>query len=234
MQTIKQTIENLHASLKDYIEATYHISAPSLIVQRQSLLDNDGVIHRVPFLESTPKYQSGDKFSAMSGLPNAALELLERLSRPEKDLPRLVYDPPYMHQGDSLKHCLINGKNLVIMTGTGSGKTESFLLPILGKFAREAKAHPKVFAEQAAMRALIMYPMNALVNDQLGRLRAMLGDPRLVQTFNGWCGRPPRFARYTSRTPYAGVRTAKKDGQRLSSFGDFYVDVLQNLSLIHI
>ena len=228
MQTIKQTIENLHDSLKDYIEATYHISAPSLIVQRQSLLDKDGVIHRVPFLESTPKYQSGDHFSAMSGLPNAALQLLKRLSTPEKDLPRLVYDPPYMHQGDSLKHCLIDGKNLVIMTGTGSGKTESFLLPILGKFAREAKAHPKVFAEQAAMRALIMYPMNALVNDQLGRLRAMLGDPRLVQTFKGWCGRPPRFARYTSRTPYAGVRTAKKDGQRLSSFGDFYVDVLQN------
>lgn len=228
MQTIKQTIENLHASLKDYIEATYHISAPSLIVQRQSLLDKDGVIHRVPFLESTPKYQSGEEFSAISGLPTAALELLERLSTPEKDLPRLVYDPPYMHQGDSLKHCLIDGKNLVIMTGTGSGKTESFLLPILGKFAREAKAHPEVFAEQAAMRALIMYPMNALVNDQLGRLRAMLGDPRLVQTFKGWCGRPPRFARYTSRTPYAGVRTAKKDGQRLSSFGDFYVDVLQN------
>lgn len=228
MQTIKQTIENLHTSLKDYIEATYHISAPSLIAKRKSLLDKDGVIHRVPFLESTPKYQSGDKFSAMSGLPSAALDLLERLSAPEKDLPRLVYDPPYMHQGDSLKHCLINGKNLVIMTGTGSGKTESFLLPILGKFAREAEAHPNVFAEQPAMRALVMYPMNALVNDQLGRLRAILGDPRLAQTFKGWCGRPPRFARYTSRTPYAGVRTADKDRTRLRSFGDFYVDVLQN------
>lgn len=228
MQTIKQTIEQLHASLKEYIEATYHISAPSLIAQRQALLNKDGVIHRVPFLESTPRYQSGETFASMSGLPNAALELLGRLSMPEGDLPRLVYDPPYMHQGESLKTCLIDGKNLVIMTGTGSGKTESFLLPILGKFAREAHAHPKAFAKQPAMRALIMYPMNALVNDQLGRLRAMLGDPRLVQTFKGWCGRPPRFARYTSRTPYAGIRTAKKDGQRLKSFGDFYVDVLQN------
>ena len=113
------------------------------------------------------------------------------------------------------------------MTGTGSGKTESFLLPIVGKFAKEAQTRPAVFAEQPAMRALIMYPMNALVNDQLGRLRALLGDPRLVQVFKEWCGRPPRFARYTSRTPYAGVRTTKKDSARLQSFDSFYVDVLR-------
>ena len=57
--------------------------------------------------------------------------------------------------------------------------------------------------EQHAVRALLLYPMNALVNDQLGRLRAIFGDPRLVEMFAGWAGRPPTFARYTSRTPYA-------------------------------
>jgi ATP-dependent helicase YprA (DUF1998 family) len=228
MQTIKQTIENLHASLKDYIEATYHISSPSLIAQRQTLLDRDGVIHRSPYLESTPKYQSGQTFSAMQGLPEAALEVFNKLSETDGELPRLIYDPPYRHQGESLKGSLIDGKNLVIMTGTGSGKTESFLLPILGKFAAEAKSNPISFNEEPAMRALIMYPMNALVNDQLGRLRALFGDPRLVEIFKGWCGRPPRFARYTSRTPYAGVRTSKKDSQRLQAFDDFYVDVLRS------
>ncbi|XHB98865.1 DEAD/DEAH box helicase [Nitratireductor sp. ac15] len=227
MQTIKETIENLHGSLSDYIEATYHISAPSLIAQRQRLLERDGVIHRVPYLESTPKYQTGDTFGSMIGLPPAAQTLFSRLSSPSDDLPRLIYDPPYKHQAESLRHNLIDGKNLVIMTGTGSGKTESFLLPILGKFAQEAQTRPGVFAEQPAMRALIMYPMNALVNDQLGRLRALLGDPRLVSTFKEWCGRPPRFARYTSRTPYAGIRTSKKDSSRLQAFDSFYVDVLR-------
>lgn len=227
MQTIKETIENLHDSLSDYIEATYHISAPSLIAQRQHLLERDGVIHRVPYLESTPKYQTGDTFGSMIGLPPAAQTLFSRLSSPTDDLPRLIYDPPYKHQAESLRHNLIDGKNLVIMTGTGSGKTESFLLPILGKFAQEAQTRPSVFAEQPAMRALIMYPMNALVNDQLGRLRALLGDPRLVSSFKEWCGRPPRFARYTSRTPYAGIRTSKKDSSRLQSFDSFYVDVLR-------
>lgn len=227
MQTIKETIEKLHGSLSDYIEATYHISAPTLITQRQDLLKRDGVIHRIPYLESTPKYQTSKTFGSMTGLPPAAQMLFSRLSSPSDGLPRLIYDPPYKHQAESLRHNLIDGKNLVIMTGTGSGKTESFLLPILGKFAQEAQTRPEVFAEQPAMRALIMYPMNALVNDQLGRLRALLGDPRLVSTFKEWCGRPPRFARYTSRTPYAGIRTSKKDSSRLQSFGNFYVDLLR-------
>ena len=39
MQTIQETIQQLHGSLRDYIEATYHISAPSLIKQRKELLD---------------------------------------------------------------------------------------------------------------------------------------------------------------------------------------------------
>ena len=73
------------------------------------------------------------------------------------------------------------------------------------------------------MRALILYPMNALVNDQLGRLRLLLGDPRVTTQFQAWAGRPARFARYTSRTLYPGVRTVKKDQQRLGSIEDFYI-----------
>ena len=224
-QTIQETIQQLHASLQDYIEATYHISAPSLIAQRQELLARPGVVHQVPYLESTPRYETGESFADMKGLPDAALEVYSLLSKPDGELPRLIYDPPYKHQSDSIRHCLIGDRNLVIMTGTGSRKTESFLLPILGKFAREAKASPTAFGKQPAMRALILYPMNALVNDQLGRLRSLFGDPRLVKLFKQWAGRPPRFARYTSRTPYAGVRTSKKDSTRLKSFDDFYVDI---------
>lgn len=224
-QTIQETIQQLHGSLRDYIEATYHISARSLIAQRKELLGRPGVIHQVPYLESTPRYETGESFAEMKGLPAAALEAYSVLSRPDGELARLIYDPPYKHQSDSIRHSLINGENLVIMTGTGSGKTESFLLPILGKLAREAKANPAAFGQSPAMRALILYPMNALVNDQLGRLRSLFGDPRLVKLFKRWAGRPPRFARYTSRTPYAGIRTSKKDSTKLKSFDEFYVDI---------
>ena len=74
------------------------------------------------------------------------------------------------------------------------------------------------FRDQLAVRALILYPMNALVNDQLGRLRSLFGDQRIVALFNQWAQRPARFARYTSRTPYAGIRTREKDSRKLGIF----------------
>jgi hypothetical protein len=225
MQTIHETIEQLHGALRDYIEATYHISARSLIERRKKLLNLRGVIHQVPYLESTPRYQTGEGFAGMKGLPPASLQVFSTLAKPDGELPRLIYDPPYKHQSEAIRGCLIDGKNLIIMTGTGSGKTEAFLLPIIGKLAREATATPASFRDSPAIRALILYPMNALVNDQLGRLRSLFGDPRLVKLFMSWAGRPPRFARYTSRTPYAGIRTTKKDSAKLKSFGEFYADI---------
>ena len=223
-KTIQQTIDHLHSSLTDYIEATYHIGDAALIDQRRRLLERTGVTHQEPFLETTPRYQVGAKFKDISGLPSSARAVFETLSGVRSDKPRLLFDPPYRHQADAVSHALIDGRNLVIMTGTGSGKTESFLLPILGKFAREAAERPTSF-KQPAMRALLLYPMNALVNDQLGRLRAIFGDPDLVAQFSAWAGRPPRFARYTSRTPYAGVRSGKKDASKLASFENFYVEI---------
>lgn len=229
-QTIQETIEELHSSLRDYIEATYHISSPALIGQRKELLDRDSVIFREPYIESTPRYQTGEAFSAIKGLPQAALDAFLALSSAQGDLERLLYDPPYKHQSDAIRRTLIEGKNILVMTGTGSGKTEAFLLPILGKLACEARSNPAAFADQPAVRALILYPMNALVNDQLGRLRGVFGDPRTVALFKKWARRPARFARYTSRTPYAGVRTRDKDQRKLHAFEDFYVDIQREAS----
>ena len=225
MHTVQESVKQLHRALCDYIEATYHIRAASLIARRKELLNRPGVIHQVPYLESTPRYRAGEGLAEMDGLPLAAREVFQSVSEPKGDLPRLIYDPPHEHQCAAIRESLIDSNNLVIMTGTGSGKTECFLLPIIGKLGIEAANSAGTFCQQPAMRALILYPMNALVNDQLGRLRALFGDSRIVELFKAWCGRPPRFARYTSRTPYAGVRTAKKDSAKLRAFGTFYADL---------
>jgi ATP-dependent helicase YprA (DUF1998 family) len=223
-KTIQQSIAELHTSLSEYIEATYHIGHPGLINQRRQLLAEQGVIHQSPYLESTPRYAPGRRFSEIVGLPASARQLYEALSVPQEGRGPIFYDPPYDHQAGAIEHALVGGKNLIIMTGTGSGKTESFLLPILGKLAREAAESPSSFA-QPAVRAILLYPMNALVNDQIGRLRTLFGSAELAQLFFQWAGRRPRFARYTSRTPYAGVRTARKDQRRLKSFEEFFVEM---------
>jgi hypothetical protein len=225
--TIGQTIEELHRSLRDYIEATYHISHPELVKQRRELLDREGIISQRAFVESTPKYRKGAKYADIEGLDPAIASAFavvsQEDSRFDPALPRLIFDPPYDHQREAVERSLVDSHDLVVMTGTGSGKTESFLLPILGKLALEAAHKPQVFKGQSAMRALVLYPMNALVNDQLGRMRLLFADPRLVTWFREKAGRPIRFARYTSRTLYPGVRTAKKDTVRLKPISDYYV-----------
>jgi ATP-dependent helicase YprA (DUF1998 family) len=223
-KTIQESISELHISLAEYIEATYHIGNEGLIGQRRSLLNEPGVIHQSPYLESTPRYAPGPLYEEIAGLPAGALQVYQALSRPSDGRPALFYNPPYQHQADAIRNALVRGKNLIIMTGTGSGKTESFLLPILGGLAREASERPESFGSPA-VRAILLYPMNALVNDQIGRLRSLFSDPRLGALFNTWAGRRPRFGRYTSRTPYAGVRSGKKDQRKLKSFGEFFVEM---------
>jgi len=222
--TIQQTIDELRRTFTEYIEATYHIGHPKIVTQRRHILEKVGGIFQVPYMESTPRYEKGIRYKDMRNLPDAAREAFTRLSAAQERKP-IIFDPPYTHQAQAIEEVLANKKNLMIMTGTGSGKTESFLLPILGKLAIEARDRPDGFRRFNALRAIVLYPMNALVNDQLGRLRLLFGNPAVVSMFEGWAGRPARFARYTSRTPYAGVRSPNKDTNRLSSIGDFFAQI---------
>src|SRR5258708_15561089 len=97
MQSIKETIRQLHSSLRDYIEATYHISSSALIKQRKELLDRPGIIHQIPYIESTPRYRSGVNFAAIEGLPSAALKAYSVLSSPAGDLPAFLLGAPCRH-----------------------------------------------------------------------------------------------------------------------------------------
>lgn len=223
--TLGQTVEQLHFALRDYIESAYHVSHPVLVDQRRRLLDEPAVIYQQPYLESTPRYKTGRTLAEL-GLDQGSLGMFAEISQAKGGKERLIYDPPYDHQSAAVEEALVRNGSFVVMTGTGSGKTECFLLPILGKLAREASSTKEKFGKQPAVRAIILYPMNALVNDQLGRLRLLFGDPRVANKFIEWSGRPARFARYTSRTLYPGVRDVKKDQQRLAPIEEFYIHYL--------
>lgn len=222
--TIAETVTHIRAALQDYIEATYHVGDGDLVAQRRSLLEREGVLFRAPYIESTPRYTTATRFAELD-IPDPARELLDHLAHPPGDARPLLYDPPYSHQATAIEATTRDGMSLVVTTGTGSGKTETFLLPIVCKLALEASRNNGSF-ETPAIRALLLYPMNALVNDQLGRLRLLFGSPLATSHFTGWAGRPARFARYTSRTLYPGVRSPKKDSLRLKSIERFYIALL--------
>ncbi|TYB39726.1 DEAD/DEAH box helicase [Micromonospora sp. AP08] len=92
--------------------------------------------------------------------------------------------PLYRHQERAIRKAAA-GRNLVVATGTGSGKTESFLLPILNRIMAERSAGTL----GPGVRALLLYPMNALANDQMKRLRRLLAEAPDIT-----------FGRYTGET----------------------------------
>lgn len=85
---------------------------------------------------------------------------------------------PYIHQENAIRDTR-NGKNLIVCTGTGSGKTESFLMPVIDGIVRERKEKGKRYEEEKGIRAIILYPMNALVNDQVARIRKLISKARI-------------------------------------------------------
>lgn len=212
---------NLHRALSAYIEATYHISNPRLVDLRRSILDQPGTISQRAYIESTPIYQGEMKFADLA-IPEEARDFLTHVGTEAGG--GLVFDPPYPHQAEALEIIAdAAGRCLLATTGTGSGKTETFLLPILMKLVNEAATRPEQFS-QRAVRSIILYPMNALVNDQLGRLRRLLGAAPVRNWFTEHAGRPAKFARYTGRSLYPGQRTEERNKRRLKSL-NFYRDL---------
>ena len=220
--TPTRLVLRLRRQLARYLEGAYPLNHPVLIKARRRLLDTalEGrLLSQDPFVETTPRYRSSAKGYRELEIPRTTADLFDRLSRtvanPDLDPERtLLFPGMYEHQAAAFEAFLGRGSCTLVATGTGSGKTECFLVPVLGGLHREAAERPASFAKRG-VRALILYPMNALVNDQLARLRVMFGSDAVVDCFHGLGaggrGRHPMFGTYTGRTPYAGPRKAARD-----------------------
>lgn len=110
------------------------------------------------------------------------------LNKDFEKIPSVYEKKLYKHQEASIRK-LNSGKNIVVSTGTGSGKTESFLIPILNDLMNE---HAKKGTITPGVRALLIYPMNALANDQISRLRSLLKDYPNI-TFGAYTGQTEEF-----------------------------------------
>ncbi|MEB3327585.1 MAG: DEAD/DEAH box helicase, partial [Synechococcus sp.] len=253
-----------------YLDTAFRIEDQGVAEERQKLLRSAGALCTEPLLEPQPEWakdqrdfhdllnETGDQ-AVLAPLAAQTRQLFLELigcgliGRDQKgELFR-----PYRHQLQMLAKGVRDGQAGIVTSGTGSGKTESFLLPVLATILDEAKrerggwSRPapgylkhrwwcdpqgKAFAERdresvyglresiksrglewdgfhkrhqragetrpAAIRALVLYPMNALVEDQMARLRAAIDsqDARklLEEELNG---NRIFFGRYTGQTP---------------------------------
>ncbi|XBH20415.1 DEAD/DEAH box helicase [Jonesiaceae bacterium BS-20] len=172
--------EGMKTSYTRYLSSLLPLTDQRLRHALTSKLQEEQVLSKGPFLESTPAFESGESISDLVTecvLPDKFREFKSRA------LP--LNRPLYRHQVEAIRKARA-GRNLVVATGTGSGKTESFIVPIIASLFDEIERS----ALTPGIRALLLYPMNALANDQLKRLRELLAEiPEIT------------FGRYTGETP---------------------------------
>ncbi|MGD9818029.1 MAG: DEAD/DEAH box helicase, partial [Desulfomonilaceae bacterium] len=228
-----------HARLEEiyrlYVESAFPFRYPALDVERRHVLAQTGVLSQEPLVEPVPVYPESPyslkEAAAQLGAEYSGLEQLGNgLIPPDLKL--------YEHQWNSLEAVIKNKKDIVVTTGTGSGKTECFLLPLAAELARDSKQWPNLssnpdrywwrnptgeFRSQwnhslrpHSLRALILYPLNALVEDQLKRLRLTFDSDQT----HSWLDTERRsnrilFGRYTGHTPVPGSHDSKTAMQKL-------------------
>lgn len=243
-----QAFDTIAGHFRRYVETAFATQFDSINAERLALLEKDKVFHRQPWIEPLPEYPSSHK--RLADLTESDLPKLSPAERETfKSLAACGLFPAdralYKHQAEMLRESLA-GQHCVITTGTGSGKTESFLLPLLAQLCREFphfQAVPQPPSQvhtwwnetvkkggvsdekcidgkfqlsrnvrqrghelrPAAVRALVLYPMNALVEDQLTRLRQALDSDRARAWFaQHGRGNQLYFGRYNSATPIPG------------------------------
>ncbi|MEG4284604.1 DEAD/DEAH box helicase [Microcoleus sp. A006_D1] len=256
-----------------YIKTAFGTQFPEIEQERERLLRQPGAFHQEPWIEPMPSYQKSGKtihdldISNVPGLDETALQDFKQLA----SCGLVGNYELYSHQIQMLRQAL-EGQNAVVTAGTGSGKTESFLLPLFAYLAKESRTwnapnpdfphlndwwknqdwqdecNPRVTKNRsfkrsyrvpqrshekrdAAVRALILYPMNALVEDQLTRLRRALDSDLARDWFqSNRKGNRVYFGRYNGVTPVPGheyKENRKPNGKKIEEL----LEAMQQMQL---
>lgn len=125
----------LREALEDYIKSQYFGKSPILLSAVQNKLDQEGILYQKPYIESSPAYKSElNGIQKSSKLPDWVKAYFDALANADLG----VHSSPFCHQVEALEAAFA-GKDLFVSTGTGSGKTECFMWPLLAKLAAEAR-----------------------------------------------------------------------------------------------
>lgn len=178
-----RTVEELY---REYIATTIHFADADLQEQLGEILTKPRFLAKGPYLESAPPYRPA---ASVRDLVDQGVLCKGMLSLGGFDPNR----PLYVHQERAIRKAL-EGRNYAVVTGTGSGKTECFLLPIVNDILSEFE----ITGPSSGVCAMILYPMNALANDQLKRLRTLLAGTDIT------------FGRYTGDTETSPEKAINK------------------------
>ncbi len=151
-----QLQDKLQERMRRYLMTALPISGrfPALRKEAFDYLRKEEVLLKGPFLEAIPDFPKGPSLK----------DLVEEgvLQKGFERLGAAAYNRQlHAHQVEAIRRVVTKKENIVVATGTGSGKTECFLYPLI-----QALLSPE-FNGRPGIRAILVYPLNALANDQL-------------------------------------------------------------------
>ena len=168
------TADKVKDAYRRYIETSFPIRRDSLRQEFGRLVNEERLLWQEPYVSLARPFKTAGSFDDL--VAEGVLD--PRITTAHWDIVTL-----WDHQAQAIRRLSTLGRqphNTVVATGTGSGKTEAFIIPIVDHCLR----HPG-----PGVQAVVIYPMNALINDQLKRLRHVLAGTSVT------------FARYTGDTP---------------------------------
>ncbi|EGW41758.1 DEAD/DEAH box helicase [Desulfosporosinus sp. OT] len=173
-----ETTETIKNDYVAYLQSILKVKDETLTRQAYlALTENEFV--KGPFLEATPPFVTGTTLAKLidQGVASKGFRFIEAAAE--------IHRPLYVHQETAFRKLATGRRNIIVATGTGSGKTECFMYPIFNELMFQDDANTLT----PGIRALLLYPMNALANDQMKRLRELLANyPNIT------------FGRYTGET----------------------------------
>ncbi|MFN3208939.1 MAG: DEAD/DEAH box helicase [Roseovarius sp.] len=164
----RKTLERQLRSFTTAAAAVSPVVAPALGDAISKMIEGETLI-RGPFVESLPDFEKGDSIEKL-----VSDEVLsDKWQGMLQKAPELWRRPLHRHQQAAIGR----DDNYIVATGTGSGKTESFLFPLIDDVMRNGLGKPGV-------KAILVYPLNALATDQMFRIARLLfnelGDPGIT------------------------------------------------------
>ena len=163
-------------SYRDYLVTEFRARDESLRRRLEDALDRPGFLAQEPYFSTHIPFRAGKPWGELPLDPRLATAFARRTKG----------RPTYLHQQLAIEELLRpDPSSVVVTTGTGSGKTECFLAPVLQAAIEDTVSQRGT----PGLVALILYPMNALANDQMERIRWYLqtsrfGDAIRVEMYN--------------------------------------------------
>lgn len=163
-----------------YLITTFPIADQELNDQFRKIVKHttkgEGYFSKGPYIHLNQPFTEGKEFS----------EIITELELHSATVRGFPWSRPHRHQENAIRS-IIQGNHTIITTGTGSGKTECFLIPIMNECLKIRDEQQ--LGSESGVVSIIVYPMNALVNDQMKRLRTILDGTRIT------------YGKYTGETP---------------------------------